>query len=84
MKEAIKEEIHFIKGISLYEEAIIEECWERIGHAPVSTKWVDVNKGREGEVEVVGLPEISAISLKTGRGSSPACLRWRQRSASSV
>ena len=42
--EARKEEITFVKNIPVYEEVDIKTCWDRLGKAPVSTKWVDVEK----------------------------------------
>ena len=44
-KAARLEEIAFMKKIGLYEEVPVEECWEKTGKAPTSTRWVDVNKG---------------------------------------
>ena len=44
-REARLEEIAFMKKIGLYEEVPVEECWEKTGKAPTSTRWVDVNKG---------------------------------------
>ena len=52
VREARAEEIEFIKNIPLYVEVDINECWEKTGKQPVSTKWVDVNKGTETEQEV--------------------------------
>jgi len=42
--EARKEEITFVKNIPVYEEVDTKVCWDRLGKAPVSTKWVDVEK----------------------------------------
>ena len=36
-----------MKKIDLFEESTLEECYEKTGKAPVSTKWVDVNKNTE-------------------------------------
>lgn len=52
VREARAEEIEFMKGIPLYEEVEIEECWAETGRGPISTKWVDVNKGSEENQEV--------------------------------
>ena len=35
----------FVKGIRVYEERPIEECWERTGKNPIGTRWVDILKG---------------------------------------
>ena len=46
------EEISFMRKIKLYDEVPIEECWERTGKGPTSTRWVDVNKGTSEEPDV--------------------------------
>ena len=46
------EEISFMKKIQLYEEVSIQECWERTGKSPISTRWVDVNKGTSDKPDV--------------------------------
>jgi hypothetical protein len=52
VREARSEEIEFMKSILLYDVASEEECWEVTGKGPISTKWVDVNKGTEDAQEV--------------------------------
>ena len=47
VRAARQEERAFVKGIPLYEEVGIEECWAKTGKGPISTKWVDVAKGAE-------------------------------------
>jgi len=44
-KAARAEEVRFMEKIGLYDEVPIRECWEETGSPPVSTKWVDINKG---------------------------------------
>jgi hypothetical protein len=34
-----------MRGIGLYTKVSLGECWARTGKAPITTKWVDVNKG---------------------------------------
>ena len=46
------EEKAFLKRIDLYVETDIAECWAKIGKAPISTKWVNVNKGTVEAPEV--------------------------------
>ena len=50
--EARGEELEFMQGIGVWEESTREECWASTGKLPVTTKWVDVDKGRNGEVKV--------------------------------
>ena len=45
VKEARKEEMAFVKGLRVYEEKPIEECWERTGKNPIGTRWVDILEG---------------------------------------
>ena len=39
------EEVEFMAKIGLYQEVDITECLEMTGRPPISTRWVDVNKG---------------------------------------
>ena len=45
VREARREEIEFMKSIPLYEEVDRQEAWDRTGKAPISTRWVDINRG---------------------------------------
>jgi hypothetical protein len=47
VEEARAEEVAFMKGIDLYDEVDVEECWRKTGKPPVSTKFIDQNKGTE-------------------------------------
>ena len=51
-KMARLEEIKFMERIELYEEVPLEECWRKTGRPPISTKWVDVNKGTKERPDV--------------------------------
>ena len=43
--KARSEEVEFMAKIGLYQEVDIAECLEITGRPPISTRWVDVNKG---------------------------------------
>jgi hypothetical protein len=45
VKEAREEELKFMKKIGLFELVPVEDCWKSTGKDPITTKWVDVNKG---------------------------------------
>ena len=49
---AREEELDFMKTIDMWEKSSYEECYLRTGRGPVSTRWVDVDKGREGDSDV--------------------------------
>ena len=51
VKEARKEEIIEVKKHKVYEKVPIQQCLEETGQAPVGTRWVDVNKGDDSNVE---------------------------------
>ena len=51
--DARAEEITFIKKIEVYDVVDVEECWEETGEGPISTKFVDINKGSE-ETPIIG------------------------------
>ena len=42
---AREEEMDFMEKFGVCEDAAIEECFAETGRVPLSTKWVDVNKG---------------------------------------
>lgn len=39
------EEVEFIRNMGLYTKVLIDECWRNTGKGPISTKWIDINKG---------------------------------------
>ena len=47
VREARKEEVTYMEGRKLWDLRPIEECWEKLGKAPVSMRWVDTNKGND-------------------------------------
>ena len=49
---AREEELDFMKTIDMWEKSSYEECYLRTGRGPVSTRWVDVDKGRKGDSDV--------------------------------
>ena len=48
VRQARAEELSFMRKINLFDEVDVEECLKMIGKHPVSTKWVDMNKGKHG------------------------------------
>ena len=46
------EEIQFMQDLGVWEQSSAQECLAKTGRKPTSTKWVDVDKGRDGEVLV--------------------------------
>jgi hypothetical protein len=52
VEEARREEMEFVKSTPVYEEVDLAECWSRTGRPPVSTKWVDIGKGKEGKTAI--------------------------------
>jgi len=51
-RAARDEEVKFMKTIELYDEVSIEECWAETVRPPVSTKWVDLNKGTRTDPDI--------------------------------
>ena len=45
VKKARKEEIEYVRKMKLYTKVPIEECYATIGRAPITARWVDINKG---------------------------------------
>ena len=50
--KARAEEYELMRKIELLDEVPASECWDRTGRPPVSTKWVDVNKGTAARPDV--------------------------------
>ena len=50
LKEARLEEVNFMQNIGVWEPSTWEECMQKTGKGPITTKRVDVDKGRDGEV----------------------------------
>ena len=42
---AKSEEMRYMDGMGMFDDACDEECFSKTGRPPVDTKWVDVNKG---------------------------------------
>ena len=42
---AREEEIIEIQKHVVYEKVPLTDCWDNTGHAPINTRWIDVNKG---------------------------------------
>ena len=47
VRQAREEELKFVEGKPLYEVVPVEEAWKETGKAPISTKWIDTDKGEE-------------------------------------
>ena len=52
IKEARGEEVQFMESRKLWSIAPTKECLEKTGKPPVSVRWVDTNKGRDGKLEI--------------------------------
>ena len=49
--KARMEEMGELAKHTVYEKVPLEECWNTTGAAPIGTRWVDVNKGDEQNLE---------------------------------
>ena len=47
VNEARKEEIGFMKELGVFERSTREECVARTRKSPITTRWIDTNKGTE-------------------------------------
>ena len=48
-------EMQQVYSHNLYTKRPIQECYDVTGEAPVSTKWIEINKGDEEEINIRGL-----------------------------
>jgi hypothetical protein len=52
VRKARKEELDYMVKKGIWDVVDESECWKKTGAAPVSTRWVDRNKGTEEQPEV--------------------------------
>ena len=45
VKRARSEEMEYVHQMESYEKVPVEECWRITGRSPISTRWIDINKG---------------------------------------
>ena len=45
VRRARAEEIKYVHDMGFYEKVPIDQCHARTGKAPISTRWIDINKG---------------------------------------
>ena len=45
VRKAREEEIQYVRKMELYEKVPISLCYETNGEAPISVRWIDINKG---------------------------------------
>lgn len=69
IREARTEEVQYMENTKVWQPASWEEGLQNIGRSPITAKWVDVDKGRGGEVQTGS--RLVAICFKVkndGRG----------------
>ena len=45
MLEGREEDIQYVRTMGLYEKVPIAECCNTSGRAPITTRWIEINKG---------------------------------------
>ena len=80
VKAARGEEVQFMKSRSLWTVVPTSECIVKTGKRPVSVRWVDTNKGRDGKLEIRSrlVARDFKGDIKTVTTFSPRRHRWRQ------
>ena len=53
LKLGIQDEMEFMEKIKMFEDSTEEECWNRTGAAPTSTRWVSVQKTLDSGEKIV-------------------------------
>ena len=51
VEAARREEVGYMQKRGIWSETPIEECWQKTGRAPISIRWVDTDKGIDGQVD---------------------------------
>ena len=44
VKKARQEEIQYVQKMRLYDTVPVEGCYKNTGRAPITVRWVDINK----------------------------------------
>ena len=52
VREARAEDLEYFNSLLVWEVVKTQECWDVTGRPPISTKWVDVNKGDQQEYDI--------------------------------
>ena len=52
VRAARAEEIEYFNTLPVWDVVKTQECWDKTGSPPITTKWVDVNKGDQQEYDV--------------------------------
>ena len=66
MKEARAEELEYFNTLPVWKAVKTQECWDITGSPPISTKWVDVNKGDQQDYDV----RCRLVAREMGGGKS--------------
>ena len=65
----IQDEMEFMEKIKMFEDSTEQECWNRTGAAPTSTRWVSVRKTLDNGEEIVR-SRLVGRDFKGGNGSN--------------
>ena len=44
-RRARREEFEYVRNMDLYEKVLVKQCYDKTARAPISTRWIDINKG---------------------------------------
>ena len=69
LKAGIRDEMDFMEKIGMFEDSSEQECWERTGAAPTTTRWVSVRKTLDDGEEIVR-SRLVGRDFKDSRGVS--------------
>ena len=87
LQSAGTEEVSFVKKLGVWEPSSLEECVQMTGRPPVSTRWVDVDTGREGRVEIRSRLAARDFRVKGDKrevDTFAAIPRWRRNGCCSA
>ena len=84
VREARREEVRYMTDRGMWVLRPIQECWEKLGKAPVTVKWVDTNKGTPEDMMIRS--RLVARNIKGMRRGGVTCLLgshiWKPRGSS--
>ena len=64
VEAARAEELEYFSSLPVWDITRTQECWDVTGKPPISTKWVDVNKGDQESYDV----RSRLVAREMGRG----------------
>ena len=60
VRQVRREEVEYVRKMNLYTKVSIQECYAKIGKAPITVRWIDINKGDQVNPNYRSISMLSA------------------------